>query len=84
MKQSFSFIRIINWLYLVRTKLKLLRKRLDEEELTREEIISLLEEQKKLLFAFKDILESKAMLMGIQQDFLTNFQQIKKEYGIED
>ena len=84
MKYSFNFVRITNWVYVVRTKLKDLRLRLDEEELSQEEVIELLEQQKKQLLSLRDILDKKIVLMGINKDFLANLQQIKKDYGIED
>lgn len=83
-KHNFNFIRISNWLYLARTKLKKLRERLDEEEISDSQAIQILEQQKLMLLSFKDILTSKTILTGIQPEFLANFKQIKKDYGIED
>jgi hypothetical protein len=84
MKYSFNFVQTSNWLYIVRSKLKKLRSRLDEEDVPVEEAIQLLEIQKKELLDLKEILLRRVSLLGIQKDFLTNLKQIKKEYGIED
>lgn len=84
MKHSFSFIRMTNWIYSVRTRLKELRVRLDEEDITDEEVINILEEQKRQLLLLREVMEKKVFLTGIQQDFLMNLQQIKKDYGVED
>lgn len=84
MKYSFSFIQIANWVYVIRQKLKDFRIRLDKEKVTKEEAIKLLETQKKHLSSVKLFLNKQNNLIGIQRDFLRNFKQIKKEYGIEE
>lgn len=84
MKLSYSFIRLINWLYAVRTNLKKIRQRLELEQIPKEEMILLLEQQKKNLIILKEAISKKVFLMGIQKDFLANLKQIKKDYGIED
>jgi len=84
MKSSFHFIRVANWVYILRTKLKNLRVRLDTETVSKQEAIQLLREQKRQLELIKDILNKKVSIFGIQKDFLLNLKNIKKEYGIED
>ena len=84
MKYSFNFIQVANWIYLLRTKLKEFRVKLDKEKIPKAEAIELLKQQKRQLELIKDVLDKKTRLMGIQSDFLKNLNQIKKDYGIED
>lgn len=84
MKYSFSFIQVANWIYLLRTKLKEFRVKLDKEKVSKTEALQLLQQQKRQLELIKDVLNKKTRLMGIQSDFLKNLKQIKKDYGIED
>jgi hypothetical protein len=84
MKYSFNFVQIANWIYIIRTNLKNLRLRLDREKLSKEEALRLLTAQKYQLELIKDILNKNARLLGIQNDFLKNLQEIKKQYGIEE
>lgn len=84
MKYSFNFIQVANWVYIIRTKLKEFRIRLDKEKISKQEAIELLNSQKRQLELIKDILNKKSKLLGIQPDFVKNLKQIKKEYGIED
>jgi large-conductance mechanosensitive channel len=84
MKYSFNFVQIANWIYIIRTNLKNLRLRLDKEKISKEEAIRVLTAQKCQLELIKDILNKNARLLGIQNDFLKNLQEIKKQYGIED
>lgn len=84
MKYNFSFIQVANWIYLIRTKLKEFRVRIDKEKVSKQEAIQLLEQQKRQLELIKDVLNKKTRLVGIQADFLKNLKQIKKDYGIEE
>jgi len=84
MKYSFSFIQVANWVYVLRTKLKEFRVKLDNEKLSKSDALFFLEQQKHQLELIKDVLNKKTRLMGIQPDFLKNLKQIKKDYGIED
>lgn len=84
MKNSFNFIQIANWVYLIRTNLKKLRLRLDTENVSRNEAIALLKLQKYHLELIKDIFNKQSTLSGIQIDFLKNLTEIKKSYGIEE
>jgi hypothetical protein len=84
MKSNFNFIQVANWVYLLRTKLKDFRSRLDKEKVSKQETLELLQQQKRQLELIKDIINKKARLLGIQPDFLKNLKEIKKQYGIED
>jgi hypothetical protein len=84
MKSNFNFIQVANWVYLLRTKLKDFRSRLDKEKVSKQETLDLLQQQKRQLELIKDIINKKARLLGIQPDFLKNLKEIKKQYGIED
>lgn len=84
MKNSFNFIQVANWVFMIRTKLKDFRIKLDSEEVKKEEALELLKSQKQQLELIKDVLNKKTRLVGIQPDFLKNLKQIKKEYGIEE
>jgi hypothetical protein len=84
MKYSFNFIQVANWVYVIRTSLKDFRVRLDEEKVSKQEALTLLNNQKRQLELIKDILNKKANLLGIQHSFLKNLKEIKKSYGIED
>lgn len=84
MKNSFNFIQIANWVYLIRTNLKKFRLRLDTENVSRDEAVKLLKLQKYHLELIKDIFNKRSTLSGIQTDFLKNLTEIKKSYGIEE
>jgi len=84
MKSSFNFLQVANWVYVIRTSLKDFRVRLDEEKVSKQEALTLLNNQKRQLELIKDILNKKANLLGIQHSFLKNLKEIKKSYGIED
>ena len=80
MKYSFNFIQVANWVYIIRTKLKEFRIRIDKEKVSKQEAIELLNSQKQQLELIKDILNKKSRLLGIQPDFLKNLKQIKNQY----
>lgn len=84
MKYKFNFIQIANWIYVVRTRLKDFRLRLDSEKVSKQEAIENLENQKKSLLIVLDLLNKKANLLGIQKDFLKNLKDIKKQFGVEE
>ena len=84
MKYSFSFIQVANWVYVVRTKLKEFRIKIDKEKVSKQEALDLLRSQKRQLELIKDILNKNIKLLGIQPDFLKNLKEIKKQYGIEE
>ena len=69
MKYSFNFIQVANWIYIIRTKLKDFRIRLDKEKISKQEAIELLNSQKRQLELIKDILNKKSRLLGIQPEF---------------
>lgn len=83
MKYSFNFLQVANWIYIIRKQLKALRLRLDTENVSKEEAIKLLQQQKAWLLLIKDVLNKKTRLMGIQPDFLKNLESIKAELGVE-
>jgi hypothetical protein len=84
MKYSFNFIQVANWVYIIRTKLKDLRLRLDKEKISKEEALQLLTAQKYQLELIKDIINKNTRLLGVQKDFIANLKEIKKQYGIEE
>ena len=84
MKYNFNFIQVANWVYIIRTKLKEFRVRIDNEKVSKQEAIQILEHQKRQLELIKDILNKKSRLLGIQPEFLKNLKEIKKQYGIEE
>ena len=84
MKYNFNFIQVANWVYIIRTKLKEFRLKIDKEKVSKEEALELLKSQKRQLELIKDILNKKARLHGIQSDFLKNLKEIKRQYGIEE
>lgn len=84
MKYSFNLIQIANWVYVIRTKLKDLRVRLDKEKISKEEALHILHAQKQSLELIKDIINKNTRLLGIQKNFLKNLKNIKKEYDIEE
>ena len=83
MKYSFNFLQVSNWLYIIYNQLKILRQRLDKENVDKEEVIKLLEQQKTSLLLIKGVLNKKTRLIGIQPDFLKNLESIKREFGVE-
>ena len=82
MKYNFSFIQVINWLFVCRQNLL---DTLEEHKkgANKEEIIKKLQIQKKKLEMVKDILDRKVKLQGVNKDFLKKFHQIKKDYGLD-
>lgn len=84
MKNSFNFIQVANWVYIIKTKLKQFRLRLDTEKVSKEEALEILKTQKRQLELIKGMLNKNVRLVGIQPDFLKNLKTIKKEYGIEE
>lgn len=84
MKYSFSFMQIVNWLLLCRQNLATFNADLKRSETNREEIINKLKAEKRKLLLVKDVLDRKVKFQGINADFLKNFKQIKKDYGVED
>lgn len=84
MKNNFNFIQVANWIYVLRTKLKEFRVKIDKEKISKEEALDFLKAQKRQLELIKDVLNKKSRLHGIQPDFLKNLKEIKKSYGIED
>jgi hypothetical protein len=84
MKNSFNFLQVANWIYIIRTNLRDFRVALDKEKINKEDGLNILKSQKRHLELIKDILNKNVRLMGIQPDFLKNLKQIKKEYGIEE
>ena len=84
MKYNFNFIQVANWVYIIRTKLKEFRVRIDNEKVSKQEAIQILQHQKRQLELIKDILNKKSRLLGIQPEFLKNLKEIKKQYGIEE
>lgn len=84
MKNNFNFIKIANWIYIIRTNLKDFRNKIDKEKVSKEEAITLLTQQKRQLELIKDIINKKAFLVGIQPEFLKNLKEIKKQFGIEE
>ena len=83
MKYNFSFIQVINWLYVCRNNLLNLSGEIKEGKYNKEEIINKLNIQKRNLLLVKDILNRKNKLQGINTEFLKNFKKIKKDYGVE-
>jgi hypothetical protein len=84
MKNSFNFIQVANWIYIIKIKLKNFRLKIDKEKISKQEALKILNEQKRHLELIKEVLNKNIRLMGIQSDFLKNLKQIKKEYGIEE
>jgi hypothetical protein len=84
MKYKFSFIQVTNWLMICRQNLMKVREEANEGFKNKEEIIEKLKKQKRDLLLVKEILNRKIRLHGISPDFLKNFKEIKKEYGIEE
>jgi hypothetical protein len=84
MKYKFNFIQIANWVYVIRTRLKDFRARLDTEKVSKQEAIENLENQKRSLLIVINLLNKNANLLGIQKDFLRNLSDIKKQFGVEE
>lgn len=84
MKYNFNFLQVANWVYIIKTKLKEFRTKIEKEKVSKYEAIDFLNKQKKQLELIKDVLNKNVKLIGIQKDFLVNLKEIKKQYGIED
>lgn len=83
-KNSFNFIQYTNWLLVCRENILKIKQQILNDELTKEEAINKLISERKKISILRDVLDKKARLHGIQKDFLTKLNQIKKEYGIDD
>lgn len=84
MKYKFNFIQIANWLYVCRNNLSNTKSSILEEKISKSEAIEKLQAQKRQLLLIKDIINRKAILHGVQRDFLLNYKKLKEEYGIEE
>lgn len=84
MKYNFSFLQVLNWLFVCKTNLLSFNQQLKEGEINKEQIIDKLKAERRKLLLVKDVLDRKVKLQGINADFLRSFKQIKKDYGVED
>lgn len=84
MKYNFSFIQVINWLFVCKQNLQKLNEQLKRGEIEKQELINILKAEKRKLLLVKEVLDRKIKLQGINAEFLKNFKQIKKDYGVED
>lgn len=84
MKYNFSFLQIVNWLIMCRQNLVIFNEEFKRGDTNREETINKLKAEKRKLLLVKDVLDRKVKFQGINADFLKNFKQIKKDYGVED
>ena len=84
MKYSFNFLQVTNWLLVCRENIKKIRDQVLSEEISKEEAVKLLTNEKRRISTLKQILHRKIRLHGISKDFLKNLKEIKKEYGVED
>jgi len=84
MKYSFNFLQVTNWLMVCRENIKKIRDQVLAEQISKEEAVRLLTNEKRRISTLKDILYRKIRLHGISKDFLKNLKEIKKEYGVED
>lgn len=67
-----------------RENIKRIRDQVLNEQVSKEEALTLLGAERRKITALKDILYRKSRLHGVSKDFLQNLKEIKKEYGIED
>jgi predicted hydrolase (HD superfamily) len=84
MKYKFNFIQIANWLYVCRNNLSNTKNSILEEKMSKSEAVEKLQAQKRQLLLIKDIINRKAILHGVQRDFLLNYNKLKEQYGIEE
>jgi len=84
MKYSFNFLQVTNWLIVCRENIKKIRDQVLAEEISKEQAIQKLLNEKRRITTLKDILNRKTRLHGISKDFLKSLKEIKKEYGVED
>jgi hypothetical protein len=84
MKNRFNFIQFTNWLLVCRENIIKIRDQVLNYELTKEEAIEKLSTEKRKISILRDVLDKKAILHGVQPDFLKKLKEIKKHYGIEN
>lgn len=84
MKYSFNFLQVTNWLLACRENIKKIRDAVLAEQISKEQAVEMLVNEKRRISTLKDILHRKVRLHGISKDFLKNLKEIKKEYGVED
>lgn len=84
MKYSFNFLQVTNWLLICRENVKKIRDQVLNEQITKQQAIDLLLNEKRRISVLKDILYRKTRIHGISGDFLKNLKEIKKSYGIEN
>ena len=77
-------MQVTNWLLVCRENIKKIRDQVLSEEISKEEAVKLLTNEKRRISTLKQILHRKIRLHGISKDFLKNLKEIKKEYGVED
>lgn len=80
MKTKFNFLQIANWIYICLENLK----KINNEQIPNSEKIKKLIVEKKKFSMLKDILNKKFILHGINNEFIKNIKNIKKQYEIED
>lgn len=80
MKYSFNFIQIANWLIACRESLNKISEHVLQKDMTKEEVIKLLEKEKHKIQLLKDVLNKQGSLIGVQPKFIKNLKDIKNEY----
>lgn len=79
MKNSFNFIQVANLIYIIRNNFLNIDK-----DISKEEFINFMNKQKYYLKLFKDVLEKKKKLIGIQKQFLKDLVGIKEQLNLEE
>ncbi len=69
MKYSFNFLQVTNWLLVCRENIKKIRDAVLAEEISKEQAIEMLTNEKRRISTLKDILYRKVRLHGISKDF---------------
>jgi hypothetical protein len=74
MKYNLSFIQILNWIYVLKEKLKNTNIQSSEKQQLVEELLK----QQKNLNKIIDVLNKKSKFVGVQKKFLDEYKKLKR------
>jgi hypothetical protein len=74
MKYNLSFIQILNWIYVLKEKIKNTNIQSSEKQQLVEELLK----QQKNLNKIIDVLNKKSKFVGVQKKFLDEYKKLKR------
>ncbi len=80
MKNKFNFLQIANWIYVCCEN----NKKSNYENLSNEQKKRFLESQARIISIAIKVLKREVVLQGINNNFVRNIKEIKKQYGVDE